>query len=56
MNVKQIPSHVRSLEPHIWAKLTILGICMNVKQIPSHVKSRTTHLGKINNPWHLYEC
>ena len=43
MNVKQVPSHVRSLEPHTWMKLTLIGIYMNVKQVPSHVRSLKPH-------------
>ena len=39
MNVKQILSHVRSLKPHTWVKLTFLDIHINIKWIPSHVRS-----------------
>ena len=67
MSVQQIPSHVRSLGPHIWAKLTLLGIYISVKQIPSHVRSLGPHtfvkltllgiyISEINTPWYLYKC
>ena len=34
MNVKQTPSHVRSLGPHTWTRLTLLDIHISVKQTP----------------------
>ena len=43
ISVKQTPSHVKSLGPHTWAKLTLLGIYISVKQIPSHVRSLRPH-------------
>ena len=46
ISVKQIPSHVKFLRPHTWAKLTLLGIYISVKQIPSHVRSLGLHTWK----------
>ena len=57
ISVKQIPSHVRSLGPQTWAKLTLLDIYISVKQITSHVRSLGPHTwGKIDTPLHLYKC
>ena len=43
MNVKQTLSHVRSLGPHTWTKLTLIDIYISVKQTPSHVRSLGPH-------------
>ena len=43
ISVKQVPSHVRSLGLHTWAKLTLFGIYISVKQVPSHVRSLRPH-------------
>ena len=51
MNVKQIPSHVRFLGPHTWAKLTLLSTYISVTKIPSHVRPLRPHTCvKVNIP------
>ena len=51
ISVKQIPSHVRSLGPYTWAKLTLFGIYVSVKWIPSYVRSLgPLTWAKVNTP------